>query len=357
MVLAGSKSDLNYYTGNNSKDRYYYALMIANTWFKIIDKIYKKGKSLAKLREALTNKTMVGEYVGNFYHQHLIKYNKETIVFYSIVDNESSDKTCLLPEEYYEIFTEYEFDWVPFERIGMFDNIESLSDSLFHENKIVSEASIKNEEEGAVIYFIRRGLEDDKVISLAKLKTLEYRIFRKLREKLRNFWAKHENIESWNSTLQNEYDKSFNLFIKECKELIKGFDLPNSFEFYKEFADHAYNSVQNDISYYEQLCNYYVEFLETITKEFEYDPKIFSSFVFSSKIRKNYTKILNKELKADNDSWAKRKPNTSYYVEETRKDKRTQKQQYKEAETKTKSEGKNQSNIKKIIFRCKIDWN
>jgi hypothetical protein len=30
-------------------------------------------------------------------------------------------------------------------------------------------------------------MENDKVLSLSKLKTLEYRIFRKLREKLRNF--------------------------------------------------------------------------------------------------------------------------------------------------------------------------
>ena len=195
----------------------------------------------------------------------------------------------------------------------MFDNIDSLSEALNHEFKVVSEASIKHEEEGAVLYFVRRGLKDDAVISLSKLKTLEYRIFRKLREKLRNFWAKHENIQSWNASLQSEYDKSFGTFIKESKELIQSYRLPLKFEFYEEFADHAYNTVQNDISYYEKLCSYYVEFLEGITNEFNYDPKIFSSLVFTNKVRKTYAKVAEHDLMADNGSWTGRESNASYY--------------------------------------------
>ena len=164
-----------------------------------------------------------------------------------------------------------------------------------------------------MIYMIRRGLNDDKVVSLSKLKTLEYRVFRKLREKLRNFWSKHENIASWNATLQAEYDKSFNSFIKESKELIKGFNLPNKFQFYEEFADHAYTVVQKDFKYYDKLNNFYVDFLEDITREFNYDPKIFSSLVFLGKAKKHYSNIPTKELKVDNDSWGSRKSNTSYF--------------------------------------------
>jgi len=55
----------------------------------------------------------------------------------------------------------------------------------------VGNSPISKQEEGAVVYFVSRGLnkEDDEVLSLAKLKTIEYRIYRKLREKLRNFWS------------------------------------------------------------------------------------------------------------------------------------------------------------------------
>jgi hypothetical protein len=53
----------------------------------------------------------------------------------------------------------------------------------------VYKSSISKDEEGNVLYFI----SEDKVLSLAKLKTLEYQLFRKMREKLRNFYGVQPN--------------------------------------------------------------------------------------------------------------------------------------------------------------------
>jgi len=44
--------------------------------------------------------------------------------------------------------------------------------------------NIEDGEEGSVLYFVS---SENKVLALCKLKTLEYRIYRKLREKLRNY--------------------------------------------------------------------------------------------------------------------------------------------------------------------------
>jgi len=56
--------------------------------------------------------------------------------------------------------------------------------------KDVAKSEIAKDEEGNVLYFIERNPNDEsKVLSLAKLKTLEYRLFRKMREKLRNYYA------------------------------------------------------------------------------------------------------------------------------------------------------------------------
>jgi hypothetical protein len=55
-----------------------------------------------------------------------------------------------------------------------------------------SVAKISDEEEGSVLYLVFRNSEDknqDYVISLTKLKTIEYRLFRKIREKLRNTFS------------------------------------------------------------------------------------------------------------------------------------------------------------------------
>ena len=65
--------------------------------------------------------------------------------------------------------------------------------------------SIEEEGEGTVIYFT----DGSRVISLAKLKTLEYRVFRKLREKAKNVLGK--DIEDIAPILKK--------FIRECEEL------------------------------------------------------------------------------------------------------------------------------------------
>jgi hypothetical protein len=39
----------------------------------------------------------VGEYIGNPACQHLVKYPRETIVFYAVVENYSK-RICMVPE-------------------------------------------------------------------------------------------------------------------------------------------------------------------------------------------------------------------------------------------------------------------
>ena len=56
----------------------------------------------------------------------------------------------------------------------------------------MASSPISTDEEGNVLYFIKRspdGKEELETLSLTKLKTLEYRLFRKMREKLRNFYS------------------------------------------------------------------------------------------------------------------------------------------------------------------------
>jgi hypothetical protein len=58
----------------------------------------------------------------------------------------------------------------------------------------VAKSSIKQDEEGSVLYFVKKSKYngEERVVSLAKLKTLEYRLFRKMREKLRHFFKDEE---------------------------------------------------------------------------------------------------------------------------------------------------------------------
>ena len=58
----------------------------------------------------------------------------------------------------------------------------------------------------------------DEVLSMCKLKTLEYRIFRKIREKLRHFYKDNKKTKTPESVV--------NAFKKEMKELMEGNELP-----------------------------------------------------------------------------------------------------------------------------------
>jgi len=93
-----------------------------------------------------------------------------------------------------------------------------MCDSLCRVFKDVAKSEIAEEEEGNVLYFIKRSTDGDQasseVVSLCKLKTLEYRLFRKMREKLRNFYGRPavEQTEEKERT-------SIKKFISEAREL------------------------------------------------------------------------------------------------------------------------------------------
>lgn len=131
----------------------------------------------------------MGEYIGNVHHQHLVSYPRETIIFYSIVDNYSQE-VCFLPEESFRIFKQFDLDVVSIARVGLYKDYDRLCDDLCSEYKEVQSLSIQAREEGEVLYFVKRVKgkgKNDRVLGLCKLKTLEYRLFRKIREKMRNF--------------------------------------------------------------------------------------------------------------------------------------------------------------------------
>lgn len=160
---------------------------MAECWFNMI-KDFKKSE-FESLKQDMRNRTWIGEYIGNIQLQHLVKYPAETIIFYSVVDN-NSPKICKLPEDSIRFFKKYGFNIVRTESMGVYSDYDKMCDDLVQEYNNVARQSIQNEEEGAVLYMIKRDKEDsryDDILSLSKLKTLEYRLFRKMREKLRNF--------------------------------------------------------------------------------------------------------------------------------------------------------------------------
>ncbi len=92
----------------------------------------------------------------------------------------------------------------------------------------MAESSIHSEEEGSVLYFIGNYQQPNEcVLSMCKLKTLEYRVLRKLREKLRNF------VEACHTGVGNsDMNSKLKQFIAETNDLCNGYTLPHDIEVY-----------------------------------------------------------------------------------------------------------------------------
>ncbi len=240
--------------------RFSFAALMARCWFSLISEF--KKKDLESLKADAANRTFVGEYIGNSACQHLVKYPRETIIFYAIVDN-NSPKICLLPEESYKIFKKHGFDVVKIQQLGVYNDYDRLCDDLEKEYVNVSGKTIREEEEGAVLYMVRRHKEEpknDEILSLSKLKTLEYRLFRKMREKLRNF-AQFKTKQTSDVLIEK--------FIRESKDLCRDLPLPHPIEFYIDVCIIAFQLItrgpKKEVNHYlDLLLSEYIHFLEDV---------------------------------------------------------------------------------------------
>ena len=224
------------YKNNNYKikpTRYNIAFQIALCWFDILEN--KTNEEIEEIKNAMTNKTFCGEYCGNQYHEHLIRHSKHTIYFYSIVENNDENNICIPVEEAFDIFKKNKLDYVNYSKVGTYTNKNELFEGIHKIYKTVAEKSILYEEEGDVLYFVKE--DNKKVVSLCKVKTLEYKIYRKLREKIKNELKNEEHEFNMNR-------KKISQFFNEVQAFSQNFKLPNPLEFYFSVSDMAFRFIE-----------------------------------------------------------------------------------------------------------------
>ena len=274
-LLAQYRDDLKYYsprTSNGKPTRFSFAYIIGQCWFDILGNFTKE--EIKKIKDYLNGKTFVGEYVGNQYHQHLIRYMKHTILFFGIVINDSCESSIPVLEAF-DKFKEFKLDVVPYEYIGIAESFDELCEKLKKLYVRIAESSIIDEEEGSVIYLSRTYAshfdsdkeyrKEDKILSLCKLKTWEYRVYRKLREKIKN------NLLDENFYTDNR--RKISQFFEELRTMLQGFNLPMPFQFYYKVAETAFEFAnyykdkfknENNEKGEFDLHGTYIDFIETI---------------------------------------------------------------------------------------------
>lgn len=247
-ILARSESDIDLYL----KDRFNYAKMIARTWFNILKRIEIKGADIVSLKAFLKKHTFVGEYVGNPECQHIIHYYEIDIVFYAIINNQI-DQECLAPLDAFKIFSQYFLNTVRMEDIGIFKSFEDLNQALKILYSQISCADLELEQEGSVIYFVCT--KSNKVLSLCKIKTLEYAIFRILREKLRYFIKYYDNLKF----------EPFQSFYNEVEELCATHKPPRPLDFYYKISQFAIDFICENLTEASIIHKKFVTFLYCVT--------------------------------------------------------------------------------------------
>ena len=212
--------------------RYNIAFQIALCWFDILEE--KSEDEINEIKVCMNNRTFCGEYCGNQYHEHLIRHTKHTIYFYSIVENNDNNNICLPIEETFDIFKKLKLEYVKYSYVGTYKNKNELFEGIQKVYKSIAEKSILYEEEGDVLYFVND--DDKKVISLCKVKTLEYKIYRKLREKIKNELNNEDHEFNMNR-------KKISQFFNEVQVFSQNFILPNPLEFYFSVSDMAFRFI------------------------------------------------------------------------------------------------------------------
>jgi hypothetical protein len=163
-----------------------------------------------------------------------------TIIFYAVVSNDSSED-CWPCEQAFALFDKYGLDKVHIRSLGLFDDYDKMCDVLCKTFREVAKSEIAQDEEGNVLYFIKRDKQGkhDSILSLCKLKTLEYRLFRKMREKLRNFYVPDRKSDAPASEIAKRY-------MREAKELLAENDLPRPLQYYHELFKTAFEFIDSN---------------------------------------------------------------------------------------------------------------
>jgi len=269
------------------EDKFLFSRQIAECWCNEIEKIMKNDPiKYEELKKILDGKTLVGEFVGHSLHQHLITYPDIGLYFFSIADN-SQGFTALDPIYSRMIIEKFGLTGVQINSLGIYENIKDLRKKLISHYIEMSQGTIYCEEEGAVLYFVQKSKipNNDFTLCLCKCKTLEYNIYRIMREILREYCRGTHRKDAYfkGSKKKNPHkdiEASPEKFNKDVVDMVKGWFkgivpdidlkkaekyLPKPLEYYQKMIEKTFvyiNKMANKEGFYETTKNKFAEFIE-----------------------------------------------------------------------------------------------
>lgn len=136
-ILARTREDIALYT----ERKFQFSILIANSWFDLVEAMTPEVLALTQTR--LADHTLVGEYTGNPECQHLVRYDKIQLIFYSVVSNNGS-LDALPFKEGVQIINELGLTLVGYKEYPGVSSVDALCDQMRQLISDVETASLED---------------------------------------------------------------------------------------------------------------------------------------------------------------------------------------------------------------------
>ena len=165
-------------------ERYSYAIDFAETWFNLLQERIIDKNLLEQFIKELGDYTLIGESVGDKKREHILVYKNRDIIFYGIVNNKKLlSEHCLPLSKSFDLFKKYNLTYTEIQPSEKYDSLTDLVSYINTQFDVIFDKSLQESGEGNVVYFSCEINGIESIQNLGKLKTFEYRFFRKIREK------------------------------------------------------------------------------------------------------------------------------------------------------------------------------
>lgn len=130
----------------------------------------------------------------------------------------------MTPEICADFCNQYNITSIPINHVGFYHTRQELKCAMLDLYHKITSGVLSDFEEGSIMILILRSPNNpslDRVLSCSKIKTVCYKIFKKLKDKLKHFWAQYESCTFFSNKMQKEYKTKLDRFKIEVNEILK----------------------------------------------------------------------------------------------------------------------------------------
>jgi hypothetical protein len=282
-IIVRDRNDITWYrTKPKPLDRFNYSVEFAELWFDLLEeRITSKGLYDDFVND-IQGYTLCGENIGDLTHQHIKLYEKKDIMFFGMVNNQSNE-ICEPMDRVVSMLSKYGLTVVESNSSPVINTFEDFEQSMKEYYNVVLHQPIEKCAEGCVAYFSAITNDGEKIISLGKLKTFEYRFLRKLREKIK--YAKKKKNLNVNNIIRTVEE--------ECIQLLKEERDNVDLKEYLKFGTFILKVLLQIDGYKNSIQDVYAEFIAEVRRMYNK-----SGFNFNKLTENDFTGVM-KILNAD----------------------------------------------------------